>query len=101
MPHFGFYTEVYGGELIPEAAFSQAVCRAADALASMKRRYKVTGSEEAENMALCAMAEAVYQTRGVESATVGSVSVRYGDAPKTTVYEAACRYLDIYRGVGV
>lgn len=100
MPHYGFYTEVYGGDRIPEAAFHGAVCRAYDALAAMKRRYTVTGTQEEENMALCAMAEAVYAARGVESASVGSVSVRYGDAPKNAVYQAACRYLHIYRGVG-
>ena len=100
MPHYGFYTDVFGGELIPETAFHSAVCRAEDALAAMKRSYTVTGNSQQEDMALCAMAEVCYRARGVESASVGSVSVRYADAPKNALYQAASRYLRIYRGVG-
>ena len=102
MPHYGDYTQVYGGNLIPEAAFDQMVARAQDALAAMKRQYRVTGTQQQETMALCAMAEAVYSAKGITSATMGSVSVHY-DNPSTqtkALYQAARRYLDVYRGVG-
>jgi len=70
-------------------------------------------------MAICAMADAMYgivlaQTGmlAVSSASIGSVSVSYGSARAGTsqgvdlsekgqareIYNAACVYLDIYRG---
>lgn len=73
----------------------------------------------AESMAVCAMAEAlanfdILQSGAggpVTSASIGSVSVGYGSAVNNSVdlspkgkskelYRCACRYLDIYRGVG-
>lgn len=80
-----------------------------------------TGSDlpYAESMAVCAMAEAlanfdiVRSGAGgpVTSASIGSVSVGYGSAVSNSIdlspkgqakelYRCACRYLDIYRGVG-
>ena len=77
-----------------------------------------TLSEEKKNEALCAMADALaYFTAAqngtggvISSASLGSVSVSYGSAaaavdlsPKgqeKELYRCACRYLDIYRGVG-
>lgn len=80
-----------------------------------------TGSDlpYAESMAVCAMAEALANfamvqsgTGGpVTSASIGSVSVGYGSAVSNSIdlspkgqakelYRCACRYLDIYRGVG-
>lgn len=73
----------------------------------------------AESMAVCAMAEALANfdiARSgaggpVTSASIGSVSVGYGSAVSDSIdlspkgqakelYRCACRYLDIYRGVG-
>ena len=57
-------------------------------------------------MALCAMAEVIYSygtSRFVDSATVGSVSVRYnsrgGVALEKELRQKAGIYLDILRGV--
>lgn len=103
MPHYGDYTQVYGGNLIPQEAFGQMVARAQDALAAMKRQYRVTGTQQQEIMALCAMAEALYGAKDITSATMGSVSVHYGNRPTQlkALYQAARRYLDTYRGVGI
>ena len=103
----GFYTKQYLGTLIPATAFPEAVNRAGDALERFRRIYRVTGSGEvAQNMALCAMAEAVYlhakRGGGITSATVGNASVRYTDKPKSLdrqLLEKASIYLDICRGV--
>ena len=59
---------------------------------------------DAENMALCAMAETLWARRndGLASTSVGSVTVHYADdQPSLTraLYEKAAIYLDIYRGV--
>lgn len=102
MPGFGFYTDCFAGRLIPESDFVSAICRAREILAGFKARYRVSGDENRENMALCAMAEVVYATSqnpGIASASVGSVSVKY-DKSQADLYRVASRYLDIYRGVG-
>jgi len=100
---YGFYRESYMGSRIPEAAFPEFVARARDALRRIEGRYTVTGGEDARNMALCAMAEAIYDATGrrggVASATAGPVSVRY-EGRDRSVYDAAATYLEIYRGVG-
>lgn len=103
MPGFGFYTDCFGGVRVPESAFYGCVLRARDALAQLKRIYRVTGDETGENMALCAMAEAVYAARldpGIASATVGSMSVKYDNQNGESLLKIAGRYLEIYRGVG-
>ena len=60
-------------------------------------------------MALCAMAEVLYayagRQRGIVSASMGGVSVRYENSAEKKalnreLYECARCYLDIYRGVG-
>ena len=105
MVDFRFYTDTYLGTRIPEKQFPESMARARDALAAFRRRYTVTGGQMEENMALCAMAEAIYGTscrRGAVSATVGSVSVRYADGEKQLwreLLESARIYLGIYRGV--
>jgi len=100
---YGFYRESYMGSRIPEAAFPEFMARARDALRRLESRYTVSGGEEARNMALCAMAEAIYDTTGrrggVASATAGPVSVRY-EGRDRSVYDAAATYLEICRGVG-
>lgn len=106
MADFAFYRDTYLGLRIPEKQFDGCVARAREALAAFRRRYTVTGGTEEERLALCAMAEAVweaYRRGGAVSATVGSVSVRYGedeDRLWRELYEKAAIYLDIYRGVG-
>ena len=103
MPDFGFYSGSYLGELIPQSAFGEAVARARDTLERYKRIYQVTVTgPEAEKMALCAMAEAIYKSRrreGIQSASAGEVTVRYAEPREHTapVYDAARIYLDIRR----
>ena len=91
------------GSRIPEAAFPEFMARACDALRRLENRYTVSGGEEARSMALCAMAEAIYDTTGrrggVASASAGPVSVRY-EGRDRSVYDAAATYLEICRGVG-
>ena len=55
-------------------------------------------------MAICEMAESLWQNRNksLTSASIGSVSVRYEtdrNALRRELYDRACIYLDIYRGV--
>lgn len=110
MVDYNFYCNDYLGSLIPPKAFPEAMQRAAEALQTFKRRYQVVSTgDDTEKLALCAMAEAVYRAgrRGnVSAATVGSVTVRYGEdtAQKDLhreLYRCASIYLDIYRGVSV
>ncbi len=109
MVDYEFYTGSYLGSSIPEKAFPSTAARAQAALNKLKGVYQVSSSgPEAEKMALCAMAEAIYiaskNRGGVTAATVGSVSVRYDDAQTQRkalwreLYEQASIYLDIYRG---
>ncbi|MCI7638728.1 MAG: hypothetical protein MSS60_02740 [Clostridiales bacterium] len=88
--------------------------RAAAQLARYKRIYTVSApGENAESMAICAMADAFYafdsvaNGGNVQSASIGSVSASYGSTPSIDVspkgqakelYRCACLYLDIYRG---
>ena len=107
MVDFTYYTQEYLGAQIPEKQFDRCLARAGEALAYLERCFTVTGGQEARKLALCAMAEGVYEAqhrRGVAGATVGSVSVRYEDARHRQLwrelYERAAIYLDICRGVG-
>lgn len=111
MVSYDFYANSYLGSAIPEQEFSGMAARAQGALERLKRIYRVesTGTE-AENMALCAMAETLYaegsRDGGISSATVGNVSVHYETEKHGhrtlmgRLYEQASIYLDIYRGVG-
>lgn len=105
MADYSFYTALYQGNRIPEKHFGRCMRRAKEALALLGRKFRVTGGTEERKLALCAMAEAVYDARyqGVSAATVGSVSVRYLDGKDRQLwrelYAAARIYLDIYRGV--
>lgn len=105
MPDFGFYTDCYLGEQIPQKAFGEVMARARDMLERYRSIYTVESSgPEAEKMALCAMAEAIYTARrreGVSYASAGGVSVRYSPTGRQdrAVYDAARIYLDIHRGV--
>ena len=112
MADYGFYTDVYLGSLIPEKAFPEMAMRAGEHLARMQRNYRVTTEgTDSLNMAICAMAEALYahsrRRSGVTAASVGEVSVRYeggessGRNLQRELYEKASIYLELSRGVGV
>ena len=93
---------------------------AAGQLERYKRIYTVTAPyPDSEYRAIRAMAETLYgfdllangEGGPVQSASIGSVSVSYGGTAVQTMdlsekgrekelYRIACRYLDIYRGVG-
>lgn len=118
---FEFYEDTYEGTTIPEDEFSFYSLKAEAQLDKYKRIYKVSSETEvAERFAVCAMAEAMYGIAlaqsgmlAVSSASIGSVSVSYGSARSGTsqgmdlsargqareIYNAACVYLDIQRGV--
>ena len=119
MVNFEFYTNTYRGSSIPESDWPLFSARAEDQLARYKRIYIVTAPDEnAEAMAICAMAEALaYFTAAqngaggaVASASIGSVSVSYAGAASAVdlspkgqtkeLYRCASQYLEIYRGVG-
>ena len=105
MADYTFYTTVYKGHELTEADFATYSAQAERTLAYYKRVYTVAGDENAENLAICAMAEAIERVDNyVSSTSVGSVSVSYADMDKkeksVSVYRAACMFLDIYRGVG-
>ena len=106
MANYEFYVNQYLGSFIPAKAFSGMAAQAARVLNRLKQTYRVESSgAEAESMAICAMAESLWQHRnkGLSSANMGSVSVRYEtdrNALRRDLYEKACIYLDIYRGVG-
>ncbi len=88
--------------------------RAEAQLERYKRIYTVSAPDEnAESMAICAMADAFYafdsvaNGGNVQSASIGSVSTSYGSVPSIDIspkgqakelYQCACLYLDIYRG---
>lgn len=126
MVTYEFYKDVYFGSSIPEADWPLFSARALEQLNKYKRMYTVSpmpgmveddGEVNCENMAICAMADAIaYFSEAqsgagtVSSASVGSVSVSYGNtanvvdlSPKgqaKELYRCASQYLDIYRGVG-
>ena len=118
MVEFSFYAGTYRGSSITDAEWPLYEARAADQLKRYKRIYTVTAPDEnAEAMAVCAMADTLAYfvaaqngTGGaVSAASIGSVSVSYGGgttvdlspkAQEKELYRCACQYLDIYRGVG-
>ena len=103
MVTYQFYTDEFLGEAIPEKAFPAMLARAQEALSRYEKNYTVSGEAVSRSMALCAMAEAMYEyesRRGIREQTVGSVRVRYEDnwSLCRCLYEKAATYLDIYRG---
>ena len=118
MVPYDFYKNTYLGSSITEQEWPMLAVRAQDKLNQYKRLYTVTLPEEtSEAMAVCAMADAMnyfvaaQNGTGVPvSASIGSVSVSYGNAesavdvsPKAQereLYRCACQYLQISRGVG-
>lgn len=117
MVEYTFYKDHYLGASITGKDWPMLASRAQDQLNKYKRIYTVVANEESEAMAVCAMADALYYfvqaqngMGAVASASIGSVSVSYGNAagsvdisPKAQekeLYRCASLYLDIYRGVG-
>ena len=117
MVGYDFYAGQYLGDSISEKDWPMYGKRAAEVLNRYKRIYTVIESDAmAENMAVCAMADALFYfanaqngTAAVASASIGSVSVSY-NAPKSVdlspkaqereLFRCASQYLEIYRGVG-
>ena len=118
MPDYTFYTDSYLGEAIPEAEFPRYARRAGVKLGRLRQLYAMTprpGVPDAEDNALCAIADAMYEfdqedaRRGYAAASVGSVSETYVAPPElcpTTLYlrevyyrQLAQDFLQIYRGV--
>ena len=111
MADFAYYTDAYLGTAIPEKAFPGMARRAEEALQRLQRIYQVkVPGEDSRKMAICAMAEACYAASkhrsGVTAASVGEVSVHYGNSESSDkalqrqLYEKASVYLEISRGVG-
>ena len=106
MVEFDFYVNSYLGSKIPEKAFPAVAAQAAAALCRMEKIYRVQAwGEDSRKMAVCAMAETLYDAErrhGLRSAGVGNVSVQYRDETAGTLwrelYNKAGIYLDIYRG---
>lgn len=115
MVGYDFYVNDYFGSSIPEQEYFFYAARAQEQLEHYKRVYTVEApSKNAEELAVCAMADVLYAIAAaqngagaVSSASIGSVSVSYGSTAALDLsrkgqarelYEAACRYLDIYRG---
>ena len=119
MPDFLYYQTTYMGTIQDEVEFNRYAARARDQLARYRRIYTVTApDEDAEKMAICAMADAVAWYEGARDGTGGPVaSVSVGSVSETDsggaagsldfsqaaqdreMYRRACLYLDIYRGV--
>lgn len=117
MVSYDFYGLTYGGITVPEAEWPGLAARASDRLAYYKRIYTVRGDEQAEGLAVCAMAEALYAfgqaqaggLQGAGSVSIGSVSVSLGQsaqldcspaAQDAELYRRARQYLTIERWCG-
>lgn len=119
MADHSFYLSSYAGSQIPADVYPLYQTRALAQLARYRRIYTVTEPDElAADMAVCAMADALYgfdliangEGGAVQSASIGSVTVNYGTAAQKVdispagreqeLYRCAVQYLDIYRGCG-
>ncbi|MBP1737282.1 MAG: hypothetical protein H6Q60_1163 [Oscillospiraceae bacterium] len=114
MADYAYYTGTYLGTSITESDFLRLATRAASKLAYYKRVYTVTENTDAENMAVCAMADALYYFETAanggltQSSSVGSVSSSAVNpspdlsekAQAAELYRCARLYLEIYRGAG-
>ena len=98
MVDYEFYVNDYLGSAIPEKAFSGVATQARQWLQHFKNHYQVTSSgTEAEKLAMCAMAEALWHR---QSGTLGFRGNSGTTQPLgRELYQKASIYLDIYRGV--
>lgn len=110
MADYAFYTEFYMGGSIPANEFPRLSGRASQQIDRYKRIYAVAAPEaNSEDMAVCAMADALYYFETVQnepqSSSIGSVSSSRGSvdiSPKAQaaeLYRCALLYLEICRGV--
>ena len=116
MVDYEFYSVIYRGKAIAPDEWAAAEREASATLERYKRKYTVTepaGTVDAEKMAVCAMADVLMyhakaESGALASAAIGSVSVSYASSStadhsrqrqEKDTYQAACMYLDIYRGV--
>ena len=111
MADYAFYTDTYLGEAVPETDFHRLSKRAEEQLSRYERIYVVCGDQEARDMAVCAMTDAMFYFEAavngglVTSSSIGSVSSSQKvDAvdisPKAQakeLYRCASLYLSIYR----
>ena len=107
---YEFYRTKFNGCSIPDDEFASYYHRAKQELERLKRFYTVTGTDEAQKLAVCAVADVLFyfdnvingQNKSVsigsvsESGTTVDVSIK---AQKKEIYSAVCLYLDVYRGV--
>lgn len=120
MTSYDFYIGIYHGGSIPPEEWPLYESLAAAQLNRYKRIYRVdTSRPRSGDMAVCAMAEALYsfdllangEAGLIQSASIGSVSASCGGAAAQTLdlspkgrerelYRCASLYLDIYRGMG-
>lgn len=108
---YSFYVNNYGGDSITADEFDRIALRVQAVLDKYKRIWTVKEpTEDAEEMALCAMADAFYfyeaKQNEYQSSSIGSVSSSKGGMDISTqaqdreMYKCASLYLDIYKGVG-
>lgn len=109
MPDYTFYCDCYLGEDIPEADFPRMIQRAAQQLAHWKSVFQVTprpGLVDAEEHALCAVADAMYEfaqedeARGLSKLSVGSVSETYVAPPELCATTLSLREAHYRREAG-
>ena len=97
MVDYEFYVNDYLGSAIPEKAFSGVAAQARQWLRYFKNHYRVTSSGgEAERLAMCAMAEALWHQHSGALVFPGKGETK---SLGRELYEKASIYLDIYRGV--
>lgn len=107
---YTFYSRQYKGRL-NNADFDRLLPKATAQMRYYKRIYTVTGEQEAENMAVCAFVDILFDREkarqgAVSSVSVGSVTTSYA-APAETgekaknkkLYAALCLYMSVYRGI--
>lgn len=76
MVDYEFYSSVYHGGAISADDWAELEARAVDQLRRYKRIYTVTApDEQAEGMAVCAMAEALHNVDLIVSGDTGSGAV--------------------------
>ena len=113
---YEFYVNRYKGSSLSGEEFPEVLSRAEDRLKRYERDFRVSGTEDARKMALCAMAECMAYfdaarngQGGLRYASVGTVSVSgkgvYGSldispkAEERELYRCAGEYLTICRAV--
>ena len=107
---YQFYVDTFHGGAISKEEWPAVEREAGATIKRYQRIYTVTETgENSLQMAVCAVAEVLYSyaqtSGGVSSASIGSVSVSYGNTSESRkeqareCYNAARTYLDIYRGV--